>query len=575
MDASAEARGLDFSTRLVREIEEGLAEVRPDNWRRVRTSEEATLVARELVAAWHIRVPKDWHRHPAIDHVLIGIDTHFPFSDPIVIAPQSTDPGAPHWPHIDPKGSFCLTRLSYSAAPQVRILTTLQNVLTVLSMSEEERALEHRREFLAYWFQLGKSTSAPYRCVLDDVRASRDIVYSGDAQRGVVFAETAEQLDAWLSRTDPPKTSTIDTTRLIWLERPLIPEEFPSAGRDVIGLDEAGTLHPHVRAGSALPVVLGCEIDGHPVYACVEIEGISAKAAKLGFRPSKPRPQALIAASFNAKPAVRRSVQRADYRAVHGRTASADVDVLRQKKVAIIGCGALGGYLARAVVQAGVGSLLLVDMDTLSSGNTGRHLLGMSSVGQAKSTALRQKLLADFPSAVAIEAWIGAIESANAEQGDVLADYDLVIAAGINVTGELALNQWRLGLSHLPAMVWTWIEERAVAGHAVAIVDRADIAHSLDANAEFGMRLTSNWSTDQGHALEAGCGVAYQPYSAADMMGSINVAHRLTLDVLLGKVRQNVVRSWLGDRSVAITSGCDIDPAFDRAFSEISRNWAW
>lgn len=574
MDDSAEARPLDSSVSYVSEIERGLAAASPGNWRRVQVSEEA-LAARELAAAWHIGVPKDWHRHPDIDHVLIGIDAHFPFSDPVVIAPQAVAPEASYWPHIDRKGVLCLTRLSYSAAPHVRILTTLQNVLTVLSMSEQERASEHRREFLAYWCQLGKSTPIPYRCVLDDLRVSRDIVYSGAPQRGIVFAERAQQLDAWLSRTGVPKSSTVDTTRLIWLERPMAPEEFPSAGRDVIRLDRAGALHPHVRAGSVLPVVLGCEIDGHPVYVCVEIEGISAKAAKFGFRPSKPRPQALIAASFNAKPAVRRSVQRADYRAVHGRTASADVDVLRKKKVAIIGCGALGGYLARAVVQAGVGSLLLVDMDTLSSGNTGRHFLGMSSVGQAKSTAVRQILLADFPSAVAIEAWIGAIEGTSTEQCDVLADYDLIIAAGINVTGELALNRWRLGLSHPPAMVWTWLEERAVTGHAVAIVDKADIARSLDADAKFGMRLTSNWSTDQGHALEAGCGVAYQPYSAADMMGTINVAHRLTLDVLLGKVGQNVVRSWLGDRSVALSSGCDIDLAFDRSFSEISRDWAW
>jgi hypothetical protein len=324
-----------------------------------------------------------------------------------------------------------------------------------------------------------------------------------------------------------------------------------------------------------LPVLIGCEIDDAPVFVCAEIEGISAKDAAKGFRPSRPRPPALIATSFHAKLSVRRSVQRADYAWVHGRGRNADVEVLRGKRVAIVGCGALGGYLARALAQAGVGFLLLIDLDELTPNNVGRHVLGMEAVGLPKSVALAKKLHADFPDAVRFAAWTGAIQAASAEQNTELAGCDLVIAAGINLTGELALNRWRQGLEDPPLLVWTWIEEFAVAGHAVAIVDGTCLVRSLDANGEFLMRLTSSWPAGQGHALEAGCGVAYQPYSAADMMGTINCAHRLSLDVLLGKAQGNIVRSWLGDREVATASGCVINDAFDRSFCEISRGWTW
>lgn len=156
-----------------------------------------------------------------------------------------------------------------------------------------------------------------------------------------------------------------------------------------------------------------------------------------------------------------------------------------------------------------------------------------------------------------------------------MASYDLIIAAGINLVGELALDGYRQGMHAPPPLVWTWIEEFAVAGHAVGVVDDARLAASLNADGEFLMRLTAEWPADQAHAMEAGCGVAYQPYSAADMMGTINCAHRLSLDILLGKQQGNVVRSWLGDRELATAAGCSVDEAFGRSFGEITRDWIW
>lgn len=53
----------------------------------------------------------------------------------------------------------------------------------------------------------------------------------------------------------------------------------------------------------------------------------------------------------------------------------------------------------------------------------------------------------------------------------------------------------------------------------------------------------------------------------------INCAQRLALDVLLGKQQGSVVRSWLGDRDMAIAMGGTLDGAFDRSFCEITRDW--
>lgn len=573
--ALAEGGNLDYTTTYAGDIERGLEDARPGAWRRLRSEEESALARFGLEAAWRVDMRKDWHRHPLIDHVVVGINETFPYSDPVVVALQGIAKDAPYWPHVEPRGTLCLRRLRYSLPASARVLGALQDALTVLDMPEAERDAEHRREFLAYWSQMGKATDKPYLCQLDGAPHSRDIVYYGDPVRGSFFAEDAAQLSAWLSRMGKSVATQASTTRLIWLDQPLLPGSFPQSGRDVLALAGDHALDQHVRPGSILPVLLGCRIDGLPVYVCVEIEGISAKEAAKGFRPSRPRPAALVASSFHCKHAVRRSVQRADYAWVHGRGKNADIERLRSKKVAVVGCGALGGFLARALAQSGVGSLLLIDADDLAPSNVGRHILGMESVGLPKAVAMTRRLGADFPHAVMLDAWTGAIQSAKADQVDQLASCDLIIAAGINLPGELALDRYRQGMTSPPPLVWTWLEEFAAAGHAVCVFDQTRLADSLNADGEFVMRLTSSWPADQTYAIEAGCGVAYQPYSAADMMGTINCAHRLSLDVLLGKQRVSVVRSWLGDRDLAVAKGCDLDSAFERSFCEIARDLAW
>src|SRR5262249_5937209 len=54
---------------------------------------------------------------------------------------------------------------------------------------------------------------------------------------------------------------------------------------------------------------------------------------------------------------------------------------LAGKSIALIGCGTIGGFLARQLAQSGAGSsggkLRLLDNDILQPGNLGRHLLGV------------------------------------------------------------------------------------------------------------------------------------------------------------------------------------------------------
>lgn len=77
------------------------------------------------------------------------------------------------------------------------------------------------------------------------------------------------------------------------------------------------------------------------------------------------------------------------------------VNSLRDKRIKLIGCGAIGGYLAQSLVRLGAGTgsggLTLIDPDVLVPGNLGRHFLGMDYLYRSKSEALSEALVRQFP----------------------------------------------------------------------------------------------------------------------------------------------------------------------------------
>lgn len=70
---------------------------------------------------------------------------------------------------------------------------------------------------------------------------------------------------------------------------------------------------------------------------------------------------------------------------------------LKDKKVLLIGCGAIGSFVACELVRAGVGGLTLFDKDVLEPGNSVRWPLGRSHWGLSKVLALQLHLSREYP----------------------------------------------------------------------------------------------------------------------------------------------------------------------------------
>ncbi len=69
------------------------------------------------------------------------------------------------------------------------------------------------------------------------------------------------------------------------------------------------------------------------------------------------------------------------------------IELLRSAHVAVFGVGGVGGFAVEALARAGVGSLTLIDADTVSVTNINRQIIAThSTVGKYKTEAARDRI---------------------------------------------------------------------------------------------------------------------------------------------------------------------------------------
>ena len=111
---------------------------------------------------------------------------------------------------------------------------------------------------------------------------------------------------------------------------------------------------------------------------------------------------------------------------------------LQKARVAVFGLGGVGGYTVEALARSGVGSLDLIDSDTISISNLNRQILAThSTVGMRKVDAARQRIL-DINPDCTVKTYPIFYTPETADQFD-FTQYDYIVDAIDTVTGKLAL----------------------------------------------------------------------------------------------------------------------------------------
>ena len=115
------------------------------------------------------------------------------------------------------------------------------------------------------------------------------------------------------------------------------------------------------------------------------------------------------------------------------------VEKLARARVIIFGVGGVGSYAAEAVARAGVGSIALVDHDTVSLSNINRQLIALySTVGRKKTAVMGSRIRDINPEAVVSE--YDLFYSRENDPFD-FADYDFVLDCIDAVPSKIALIQ--------------------------------------------------------------------------------------------------------------------------------------
>lgn len=158
--------------------------------------------------------------------------------------------------------------------------------------------------------------------------------------------------------------------------------------------------------------------------------------------------------------------ERIDLKYIHQRSLPEGGQTLENKRILLVGAGAIGGYLAQQLAALGAGwgkngILTIVDNDFLSSANIGRHLLGLKMLGCKKVDALRNYLYASFPHLNIIAIGESIFDSVHLFSPRP----DMVINATGSETVSIALEVLlRMKFDDRPPIVHGW-----VLGHGLAV----------------------------------------------------------------------------------------------------------
>jgi len=275
----------------------------------------------------------------------------------------------------------------------------------------------------------------------------------------------------------------------------------PRTWEDIVSMADARVdLGRAVRQGKVDFLILRFERDGQPGAIVLEV----GKDANGGIELRR-----LLSAGSDARARLIRSGPHAAR--------------LAEMRVAIVGVGAIGSYVADLLVRAGLRQLTLLDDDILKPGNVVRHLLDSTAVGLRKVDAVAAELVRRY----GIEAddihRRGDLVLSDQTAYEVLASHDLVInaTAEFQVTALLHAAAQADGRNFLSVVLQNNGETL-----------RVDVLPPLGGES---LPRSDDALADRPANFEAGCGSPVSPTPPFTVVEAAAVATRHAVGILVGE----------------------------------------
>lgn len=507
----------------------------------------------------------------------VGLPRHFPDAAPIACVHHGEDLVGSN-PHVMSQGLLCIIPESASIDsndPVGLVTYVFDSAQEILNGTGSD---DFREEFSYYW-RRSVNTDANVVIIADPPQTlgpTFPVVF----REGYTFvASSTANLERWLSKFMGQLVDLKDEKRgiTIRVDRPLHPQEYPNTLADLVALadtnDQAASRHikEHIANNDEAAIALLVQRD-HSTLAIaavtfngLQVNKIRNRELNRGFRPGKMPPGLLLkrCAGRIAKVEVERNpVARVDYQYVH--TRGGDGRDLSAKSVLLIGCGSLGSYVAHLMGRAGIGHISIIDNEKLGWENVGRHLLGLTSIGQWKAEAVAKELNGQMPH-LRISGIPKDWREHLIDEPDLFSNFDLVLSTVADWRSEAPLNALARQVE-IPLTLLGWLEPFAVAGHCLVIGQEGG-CFQCAANT-FGQfnHSVSDFEVSTLSKDSHGC-AHYQQYGPIAVMPVASMIAAAVVDSLLEVPKHSLLHTWIGNEDHFRSVGAKIA---DNWLSEIA-----
>lgn len=117
-----------------------------------------------------------------------------------------------------------------------------------------------------------------------------------------------------------------------------------------------------------------------------------------------------------------------------------EVDILREKRVLIVGLGSFGSHIAVELAKAGVGSFALMDFDRVELHNLARHIATVNDIGRLKTDVVEDAIKGKNPYA-AVNKYPTDLNDDLVLLGKEVRKADIVVCATDNNRSRFALSK--------------------------------------------------------------------------------------------------------------------------------------
>lgn len=485
--------------------------------------------------------------------LVVTLPRGFPYELPIVHVERSKLGG--HIPHVDRHRRVCIASAEGlvldASRPKAVVQEAIARARDIVGIGlRGENAVDLQREFSAYW----ETRSARTLLSFCDVQGAPRVIALGAVANGrsspaFVAADAPDRLRTIVARLGI-KLRAVERAWFIRLRSPILPPNFDAEVelgfvgtliRDHVDSEYRGAVERWLNADQTrLTFLFSFQVEdgrGDAVFAM----RLTSQVPSNGFRPGK-IPLSVAIARSGSERAERFDTQRGDADFLRSRTGSI-VDLMA-KKVLVVGCGAVGGYLATCLADSGVGHLTLVDPDNLNPENAMRHVLGLSPVSSPKVEALKKFIQSRLPH-VEVDARAMRLEDALAKEPDLARRHDVVVLATGDQSLELRMSE---SMRHDARLVHAWVEAHGVGGHV--LVDGQTAKGCLGClwleDNVFGLRCPASlYAPGQSFtATVGGCAGTFTPFGSLDAQRAAIEASRVAIRVLQGEIESSTLVSW-------------------------------